>query len=157
MIRPTFLTVLCVLTFIGSGYSIFNAISSYSSADVAVGLTQDVMDEAMDKIEDEAESEKEAALANKILGSVSEGMTVPNIKNSAIASGISSILTLIGAILMWSLNKKGFYLYVIGVAVGILAPMLIFGGILGAASSGVLAFVGVLFSVLYGLNLKHMH
>jgi hypothetical protein len=157
MIRPTFLTVLCVLTFIGSGYSIFNAISSYSSADVAVGLTQDVMDEAMDKIEDEAESEKEAALANKILGSVSEGMTAPNIKNSAIASGISALLTLIGAILMWSLNKKGFYLYVIGVAVGILAPMLIFGGILGAASSGVLAFVGVLFSVLYGLNLKHMH
>lgn len=157
MIRPTFLTVLCILTFIGSGYSIFNAISSYSSADVAVGLTQDVMDEAIDKIEDEAESEKEAALANKILGSVSEGMTAPNIKNSAIASGISALLTLIGAILMWSLNKKGFYLYVIGVAVGILAPMLIFGGILGAASSGVLAFVGVLFSVLYGLNLKHMH
>lgn len=154
--RPTFLTVLCILTFIGSGYGVIQAFTSYTGAEMAAGVTQDVMDEAMDKIEQDADSENEADIASKILGSVSKGLTVENIKNNALASGLSSILTLLGAILMWSLNKKGFYLYIAGIAVSILAPMLIFGGIIGAIQGGFIAFMGVLFCVLYGLNLKHM-
>lgn len=155
-LRPTFLTVLCILTFIGSGYGIFQAFSSYTSADVAVGVTHDAMDEAMDRVEQEAESEKDADMINKIMGSVTEGLTVENIKNDAIASGISSILTLLGAILMWGLNKKGFYIYVVGIAISIIAPMFIYGGFIGAAKGGFVAFFGVLFAILYGLNLKHM-
>lgn len=155
-LRPTFLTVLCILTFIGSGYGIFNAISSYKGAEVAVGLTSDIMEDAMDKIEDETDSESEAAMAQKLVGAVTEGLTVENIKNMAIANGIASILCLIGAFLMWGLDKKGFYLYVIGTVVGILAPIMIYKGILGAMAGGGIAFFGILFVVLYGLNLKHL-
>ena len=155
-LRPTFLTVLCILTFIGSGYGIFNSISSYKGAEVAVGLTSDIMEDAMDKIEDEADSESEAAMAQKIVGAVTEGLSVENIKNMAIANGISSILCLIGAFLMWGLDKKGFYLYVIGTVAGIVAPIMIYKGILGAMAGGGIAFFGILFVVLYGLNLKHL-
>lgn len=156
MTRPTFLTVLCILTFIGSGYGVFNAITSYSNAEVAVGLTNDVMEDAMDQIEDEADSEEEAAMVGKIMGAVTDGLTVDNVKNMSIANGIAAILCLLGAVLMWGLDKKGFWLYAIGTAVGIIAPVMIYKGILGAMAGGGIAFFGIIFVVLYALNLKHM-
>ncbi len=156
MTRPTFLTVLCILTFIGSGYGIFNAITSYNNAEMAVGLTNDVMDEAMDEIEDEVGDEKEAAMVEKIMGAVTNGLTVENVKNMSIANGIAAILTLIGAVLMWGLDKKGFWLYLLGTLVSIIAPIMIYKGILGAMAGGGIAFIGIIFVVLYGLNLKHL-
>lgn len=156
-IRPTFLTVLCVITFIFSSMSLFSAITNYSSAEVAVGVTKDAMDEAQDKIEESAESENQSDLISKLFGNVTESLTVENYKNMAIASGLASILAILGAVLMWGLNKKGFWLYVAGTLVSILAPLFIYEGIVGAAASGGTAFFGVLFCVLYGLNLKHMN
>ncbi len=155
-IRPNFLTVLCILTFIGSAYGIFQAITSYTTADVTVGVAKDAMEEVTDQIEDQADSEKEAEMANKIIGSITDGLTVENVKQIGIASGISNLLTLLGAILMWGLNKKGFWLYAIGTAIIIFAPIFIYGGFMGAAAGGVYAFIGILFCVLYGMNLKHM-
>lgn len=156
MLRPQFLTVLCILTFIGSGYGVFNAVTSYQNAEVAVGLTNDMLDTAMDDIEDQAENEKEAEMANKIMGAVTDGLTVENVKNMAIANGIAALLTLIGAILMWGLDKKGFWLYLIGTAVSVIAPIMVYKGILGAISGGGMAFFGIIFCILYGLNFKHL-
>ncbi|MCA0362586.1 MAG: hypothetical protein LCH67_00965 [Bacteroidetes bacterium] len=155
--RPTFLTVLCILTFIGSAWGIFGAYTNYSSAGFASGMGQDVIDQAKDQIESSAKSEKESEFAGKILDSVSSNLTEKNIKDAAIASGISSILTLIGAVLMWGLNKKGYWLYIIGIAVAIIAPMTIYDGIMSAAAGIGFGFFGAIFAVLYGLNLKHMH
>jgi membrane associated rhomboid family serine protease len=153
-LRPTFLTILCVLTFIASGYGIYNAISGYTSAEMAADVAKDAMDEAQDKIE--SENEEVPAFIGKLFGSISEGLTPENIRNSAIASGVGNILTLIGAVLMWGLNKKGYFLYIFGTLVLIVAPLMIFDGFVGSAASGWAAFVGVLFGVLYGVNLKHM-
>ncbi len=155
-LRPTFLTVLCVLTFIGSGMGIFNSFSSYSNAEMTVGITNEVMDKAMDDVEDQIDDEDGSAFLSKIMGSVSEGLTVENVKNLGIANGISSILTLIGAILMWSLDRKGFWLYIFGTAVAIIAPVMIYEGILGIMAGGGAALIGIIFSVLYFLNLKHL-
>jgi predicted phage tail protein len=155
-LRPTFLTVLCVLTFIFSGYSIFNGITSYTSAETAVGFTKDAMEEAKDKIEEDAKDEKSSKFVGKVMDAVTNGMSVENVKNNAIATVIGSILTLLGAILMWGLNKKGFWLYVAGTAVTVIAPAFIFGGLIGLATAGVGGFFGVLFCVLYGINLKFM-
>lgn len=153
-LRPTFLTVLCVLTFIGSAWSIYGAVTNYTSAEMAVGVAKDAMDEAQDQIE--AGNEEVPDFVGKLLGSVGEGMTVENVKNSAIANGISAILTLLGAILMWGLNKKGFWLYVGGTLIAILAPLFIYEGLIGVAASGGTAFIGIIFCVLYGINLKYM-
>lgn len=154
-LRPTFLTVLCVLTFIASSFGIYNAVTSYTSAEMAVEVAKDAMDEAQDQIE--AEGEEMPGFVGKLLGSVNEGLTVENTKNTAIASGIGNILTLLGAILMWGLAKRGYFIYIAGTLVLVLAPLFIYEGFVGAAASGGAAFVGVIFGVLYGLNLKHMN
>jgi hypothetical protein len=70
----------------------------------------------------------------------------------------SNLLTLSGALMMWRLRKKGFWFYVAGIALLILAPLFIFDkGILGIIASGANGFFGVVFIVLYGLNLKDMN
>lgn len=154
-LRPTFLTVLCVLTFIASSLGIYNAITSYTSAEMAVDVTKDAIDEAQDQIE--AETEEIPAFIGKLLGSVTEGITVENVRSSAIASGIGNLLTLLGAILMWGLNKKGYFIYIAGSIVLVLSPLFIYEGFVGVAGSMGAAFVAILFGVLYGLNLKHMN
>ncbi len=155
--RTTFLTVLCILTFVFSGYQIFKSVTDYVSAEETVGLSKDVMDEAMDTAEESAKTEKEAKLIESIMGSVSKGLTVENVKNNSLATGISCILTLLGAILMWGLNKKGFYLYVLGSIISIFAPIMIFEGFIGIASGSLTAFFSILFCILYGINLKQMN
>lgn len=39
-IRPTFLTILCILTFINSGWNIFQGIGNYTSSEVNAGIIQ---------------------------------------------------------------------------------------------------------------------
>lgn len=155
-LRPTFLTVLCILTFIGSGFGIYSAVTNYTSAGFASEVTKDAMETAKDQIDEAANDEKGAELANKILDNVTSNITEDKIKNNAVASGIAAILTLVGAILMWGLNKKGFYIYVAGTIVSIVAPMVIYEGFMGLLGSGAIAFFGIIFVVLYFLNLKHM-
>jgi hypothetical protein len=155
--RPTFLTVLCILTFIASAWGIFNAYTSYSSADIAPGVGQEAMDKVKDQMDEASSDEASSAIVDKMMNSVSGALQPENIKKNGIATGISSLLTLLGAILMWGLNRKGYFVYVAGVLVSIIAPMVIYGGgIMGMATAGWSVFTGVLFSILYFLNLKHM-
>ncbi len=151
-IRPTFLTVLCILTFIGSGWSIYSGINNYYTADVSYGL----VNEQFERVQEEIGDQEGAEMAGKLLQSIGDSMTPEKIKDNGIATAITSLITLIGAILMWGLRKTGFYVYVIGALAAIIAPITIFGGFTGAIASGGAAFAGILFIILYALNLKHL-
>ena len=157
--RPTFLTVLRILTFIGSGWGIVDAIIDYSNADNAAAaseLVEDAMDDAMDDIEDSEMSDSQKELMEGMMEGVSSSMTETNIKKSSLVAIISCLLTLEGAFLMWNLKKNGFYLYILGTIISVVGMIVIFDGIVGAAAAGFTGFVGVLFIVLYGVNTKHM-
>ncbi|MBX2951756.1 MAG: hypothetical protein KF870_04585 [Leadbetterella sp.] len=151
-VRPTFLTVLCILTFIGSGWGIYSGISNYNMADTSYGL----VNETFEKAQEEIDGQDGAEAVGKLFQSIGESMSPEKIKNNGIATSITSIITLIGAILMWGLRKTGFYVYVVGAIAAIIAPITIFGGFAGAMASSAAAFGGILFIILYALNLKHL-
>jgi len=120
--RPGFLTVLCILTFIGSGFgTLFKLLAT-------IGM-----------------------------GAVME--SIPGLGDvMAIGTGYlmaGTLLTggfLLGAIQMWRLKKVGFFIYAGAMVISIVLP-LIFDvpfSVLGVLSS-------ILFTLLYSLNLKHMH
>lgn len=159
-IRPTFITVLCILTFIGSGWGIFDSITDYLAADTAesaVGLVEDAMDEAMTDLEDEDMTESQMDFVESLLGGITENLTAENIRRIAIGTLISCIITLIGGLMMWNLRKKGYYVYILGILIYVIVPAFVLSGILGAAYAGFTGFIGFVFILLYGLNLKHMH
>lgn len=152
--RPVFLTVLCILTFIGSGWAIVSGISSYLTADTTADIVQAAMEDAKDKIDDAGGSSK---MAEKMISGASEMVKPENLKKSALFSIIAAVCTLGGAILMFTLKKTGYWLYILGTAISIAGPFYIFGGnLISMLSTVLIGIVGIVFVILYGLNLKYL-
>jgi hypothetical protein len=159
--RSTFITVLCILTFIGSGWGIIDGIIDYVAADTvgqATQIMEDQMGEAMDQIEDSEDMpESTKNFMENMVGGVMESITPDNIRKSALINILASLLCLFGAYLMWNLNKKGFYIYLAGTLLAVIGMALVFGGLLGMAAAGGTGFVGLVMCILYGVNLKDMN
>ena len=84
-------------------------------------------------------------------------LTKENIRKGAIGKLLEAFFTLAGAILMWRLNRSGFYLYIIGILIGLIVPFYLFGNDLVAVGASSFAnFFGLIFISLYALNLKSM-
>lgn len=157
--RPTFLTVLCILTFIGSSYGIIDGLLSYVNADESVAakeLIQESMDEALEEMEDDGQ-EKGAEMVNRFMGDIGDAMTVEKIQSAALGGILASVFTLLGALLMWRLKKIGFYSYILGTVISIAVPVMVYGGgLIGSLTAGIIALIGIIFVVLYGVNFKHL-
>ena len=162
--RPTLLTVLCILTFIGSGWAIASSAWAYATASQTVQIFSSVSKEkindstfrkdsaTMGKMHDER-----SAFGKKMMFSVSKMMTVDNIQKSAMGAIIAAIFTLSSAILMWWLRRKGFYIYIAGILIGIIVPFYLYGNnIMAIGVSSFSSFFGLVFIALYALNIKSL-
>ncbi|MCF8415853.1 MAG: hypothetical protein K9G40_06395 [Crocinitomicaceae bacterium] len=98
--RPTFLTVLCILTFIGSGLGVL----VFLLATVAFGVVSGMMESIPG------------------MGALTAG----GIAFFAI-SLILSAVSLFGAIQMWKLKKMGYYMYVGAGVVSFVLPIVMLG------------------------------
>ena len=162
-LRPTLLTVLCILTFIGSGWGILSGIWSYSSAEKTVVTFAKNMPASSDSTVNKdtvvihAGNKRRSLFGEKMMSSFSKVMTVGNIRKMAIGGILSALFTLAGALLMWWLRRRGFYIYILGVVIGLIIPFYLYGGNLMAVGLAAFSgFFGLLFIVLYALNLKVM-
>jgi hypothetical protein len=59
---------------------------------------------------------------------------------------------------MFQLKKIGFWAYVAGTGIGIITPLIVYGpaNLMGVGITAIYGFFGILFAVLYSLNLKYM-
>lgn len=166
--RPSFLTWLCILTFIGSGWAILSCIWSYTTAHkTATAFSQSIQIKTDTTISSDSAAKIDTAkirtgqrnsfMEGKLKASFSKILTEGNIRSAAIGGFIAALLTLSGAILMWWLKRKGFYLYVAGVVFGILVPFYLFGNdFLAVGASSFVNFFGLVFIALYALNFRSM-
>jgi hypothetical protein len=154
--RPPFLTILCILTFIGSGWGIISGASGYFTANATAGVAQAAMEDVREEVENQGTAGSK--FAEKVLSGTSEMLQPEKLKKNALFGMVASVFTLLGGILMFGLKKTGFYSYVLGTAIGIAGPFVAFGGgnVMTILSSSFAAFIGILFVILYGLNLKHL-
>jgi outer membrane murein-binding lipoprotein Lpp len=167
--RTTFITVLCILTFIGSGYNLLDGAYSYFTAGKAASEARMVAQQAQQDMErkqaeekpqnaqDSANKKEGEAFAKKVFEGMGAAFTEGNIKKMSIGSIITALLCLGGAFMMWNLRKKGFLLYLAGTLIGIAIPFLLFGNnLLGIGISVISGFFGLVFCILYAVNLKDM-
>ena len=156
--RPTFLTVLCILTFVVSGYHFVQGLIGIfinKSVDTA---TFNEMSEQLYESMEQMDGEQQQFMQSFI---DSIQVTINAIIENAVAIGVfemlASALGIFGAILMFKLNKKGYYLYILAKIVGVIAPLVIIGfNVLTISIYSFIAFIGIIFIVLYGLNVKYM-
>ena len=163
-LRPTLLTVLCVLTFIGSSWLFLTNIYAYATAAKTAQMISSVKnisqkDSAIvnDSSVQHAGRKREFFFGKRIMLSVSKMMTVENIRKNAIGNIISALFTLVGAIIMWQLKRSGFYLYIAGTIIGISVPFFLYGiNVMSIGISFFLGFFGLIFIALYSLNIKSL-
>lgn len=157
-LRPVFLKVLCMLTFIGSGYGIINSAITYFKANDISNIVTQVKTKMNDDFKRKNRRNPDKVIfLNKIMNNASALSTPENLRKTATGNCITSVLCLLGAILMWHLQRIGFYIYVLGTIISILLPFYMFGSnFLTNISAGFLGFIGILFIIFYAMNIKSM-
>jgi hypothetical protein len=130
--RPTLLTVLCILTFIGSGMNLFSSLFIAGFYDQFVEVMQVFAEKwKLPGIEEFMEARPAFFLA----------------------SAICYAGSLAGAFMMMRLRKTGFHIYTVSQILLVLAPMYF----LHQSGPGIADILfGSLFVTLYALNLKIM-
>jgi len=123
--RPTFLTVLCILSFIAAGF----AIIGYITAITLMGAATAVVSAADDAIEaagatGDSYSEMSAAMDTAMSAGPSIGLTWAYV----IIGFVCTLVGLYGVIKMWKLKKVGFYMYAGASVVSMIMGMVYSGG-----------------------------
>ncbi|WP_373330852.1 hypothetical protein [Salmonirosea aquatica] len=146
---------LCLLTFLSSVSGLWTQSDRLWNPGVAIDQIQQYFGELQESMEAQS-NEANAKFMDDLFDSVQTQMTADVIRISAIIMLIYESLTLFGAYLMWGLQKRGFYYYVAGVGIAIVASLLLIGGWLGFMTMLGEAFFSIIFIFLYRSQLKYM-
>ncbi|WP_420147601.1 hypothetical protein [Spirosoma sp.] len=150
--RSQFLTLLCILTFLSCAWGLSDAVVSLVKAD-AVSETVYVKRRASTPEQQKAEPKQ--YYEDRSSGNVPLPEDPLVVRQLAIAQLAYSLLTLIGAVFMFRLRRIGFWIYVVGVVVGLVLPVTLVG--FGALNVAFGVFFSMLFAGLYWVTLKEMH
>ncbi len=150
-LRPLFLTILCVITFIGSIIGIIVNVRGYVNAS--------------SEVENITSGRAKTQLKNLFNpGSTSTdelvrigNLNVENYEKFSIGCIASYILCLVGTVLIFKLKRTGFYSFTLGTFFNLLTHFLLFGDKFGSMGISIVAAIGgLVFVIFYGLNLKYM-
>ncbi|CAG5005504.1 hypothetical protein DYBT9275_03594 [Dyadobacter sp. CECT 9275] len=156
VVRPTFLTILCFLTFMSAVSGLWTQSERLWNPGIIADQTRETFQVVQEKLEGQA-SEAEMETVNNMFDAVISQTTASNIRTGAIILIIFESLSLYAAYLIWNLQKKGFYLFLAGIAFTFLAPLIFIGGWLGFITAMAGVFFSVLLAILFAVNLKHMY
>jgi len=144
--RPSFLTVLCILTFVGAGLGILYNFFTLFWVSTTEGIFSSI-----------TEFDDSGELNNSFTNAYRW------IKWGIVAGVVGNLICLAGAIVMWTMRKIGFYIYVVGQGIPIVVTVLSYGSTFGG-DFGAFGFIGLAISlvfpigfiVMYGLNYKYL-
>lgn len=154
--RPTFLTIVCILSFVGLGWAIINNLFTLAFSSTGTWL-YDLLQVKLEEALNEASMTDPGAAV--FLENIFDGILelISHLSLIAAISLICSVIALIGVILMWGLKKTGFYLYTGAKVVLIIMPLAIVGCNFISMMMTMGTVIGAaLFITLYGLNFKHL-
>lgn len=146
--RPQFITVLCILSFVGIGFSLIGGIMNYFTYS-AMATTGDLFG-GMGSVA----GEEMGAAMNSMADAL--GMDYGKMATSSLVVALLNIPLLFGVLMMWKLKKTGFYIYAASELVQAIVPVIIIGGLAGGITAVLYIVVAIAFIVMYGVNLKHM-
>jgi len=156
-LRPTFLTVVCIISFVGLGLAIVNNLSTLAFSSASLSL-YDLIQGNLEMALDQASVTDPAAV--KILENIFDSV-LKLIAILPLFAGIGlicSIIALTGVIMMWNLKKIGFFLYSSAKVILVFIPVILIGyNFISIMISMSMLIGAALFITLYALNLKSMN
>jgi hypothetical protein len=158
--RPQFLTVICILSFVWCAVSFLLGIW---------GVIRNTPENMTESIEQVRQFNPE--MADQMEQNMIESQENVYMQVSPYLNFVYILLSFLGVLMMWKLNKKGFYIYLVGELLPYLG-FLIAGkqmmSMMSGPGGGMMKGVGMImlvlmivfdaaFIIMYGLNLKHMN
>lgn len=154
--RPTFITVLCILSFIGSGgFGLLQSVYQYVTFDQTYPNKVAQIEEGIQKLED-AGMDSGFFYESAQNGLLVLEKTAENLAPMTATNVLFALLSLLGIFLMFKLKKNGFYLYAVANLFWMLVPIYFIGMEVGMMTLGIAGIITILFIILYAVNLKHM-
>ena len=153
--RPTLLTVIGILSFIGLGYRILtgliNAALGTATSSIAPFLNE--------LFENEVDLSDVPESLQGFIASIFDAVTklLTNVTGIYLTVVLLSVIALLGVIMMWQLRRSGFYMYAASRSLIAFVPFIFIGYNLVSLLWFISSIIfGILFIVLYSLNLKEM-
>lgn len=145
--RSTFLTVICILSFVAIGYGIISELVTIATFDPdTFAMVEAEFEDAMDEVGDDNPA------AGFLEGIMDMGRDAIEHQITLSWIGVAgNLLCLFGVIMMWRLRKPGYYIYLIGQFGPLIAAVVLVSGL---ALFGLIWLI--IFPILYALNLKDM-
>lgn len=154
--RPTFITVLCILSLIGSGgFGLLQPLYQFVTFDDTYPQKIEQIEKGIEQMED-AGMDSGTFYDMAVNGLIALEKTKENLIPMTAANVVFALFSLLGVFLMFKLKKNGFYLYTVVNLFWMLVPIYFIGMELGMIMLGFGAFITILFIILYAVNLKHM-
>jgi hypothetical protein len=153
--RPTFLTVLCIITFVISGFFLFY--STFQLATYSEVEQRETIELMVEQMEETATNE-----TAEIMGDMTTSMQLmaeEDIENHTLFSSlllISILLSLFGAFMMFNMKKIGFHLYLGSKIIGLIPLMFYTLSGLIVGYYVLFGFFTLAFVIMYATNLKHL-
>ena len=130
--RPGFLSVLCILTFAGSGLGMLGGLFTLIAASMADFLST------------------VPGFGNAIEAAAIAGTTY------SVISVLLSFVSLLGAIFIWNLKKTGFWMYTVAQVAMLILPFLFLPSILAMVGFILSVVFTAVFIILNAVNYKHL-
>lgn len=143
--KPQFLKVLCILSFIACGLMILGCGMGVS----LLALGEDTIATAWEQV---LTTQPQLENVNPVEFFHELGMY-------CLYALIANIISLVGVIMMWQLNKFGFFIYVIAeIGINFFRMSISLNGEEQSAMSGIISstLIDLVFIVMYAINLKYM-
>ena len=154
--RPTFITVLCILSLIGSGgFGLLQPLYQFVTFEKSYPEKIDQIEKGLEQMED-AGMDSGFLYDMTVNSMVVLEKTKENLVPMTAANVAFALLSLLGIFLMFRLKKNGFYLYSVVNLFWMLVPVYFIGMEVGMMMLGFGALITILFIILYAVNLKHM-
>lgn len=145
--KPTFLVVLCILSFVGIGFVIISSIISLLSPFNSI-----------------ASFERFGKEFNTLLSNTDIAKMMYFTRIRTIVDLVSAFICLAGVLMMWKLMKMGFFIYIIGEIAPLIISTFLYWDVVSNPFLSFVFWTGTLlalifsiaFVIMYGVNLKYM-
>jgi len=144
--RPPFLTVLCILSFVGIGIAIISSI-----------INAFQIESSVDQLLQTQEQLNNSGVNFGSFDSYAANLTQWGVLVYSF-NIFASLILLVGVLLMWNLKKVGYYIYIIFELLPLILSIVFLGfGNFITTITFVFGFIfSLAFVIMYGVNLKHM-
>jgi hypothetical protein len=149
--RPVLLTVLCVLTFIGSGFGVFANLVAMFASPFLEFIQPSMIEETFSHLGNNPGDQFVKQALDMAL------LVLDNFLAITLSKFIFYALSLAGAIMMFQMRKIGFYLYIVA-QIGFLfiGPIFLGWNVFVSSAMFFSGFFSVLFIALYGINVRYL-